>query len=212
MPFLFNIPQATDQLSISQGNILNNFTILGAIAGNLGASSAAINATSGFNWIYLPNNGSTPPAGSAFPAGDIALYASLFATTAQNELYINKRNQATVVQIPATASILSTNSAPTIANSGWSYLPSGILLRWGVVTGGSGTATVTLGGAGIPAFNQILNVQVTPYNTTAGDINFAARLISIISTTQFSVYLSSRTSTGACTAGIGGFTYLVIGY
>lgn len=212
MSFLYNIPQAADQLSISQGNILNNFTILGAIAGNASASSASINSTSGFNWLYLPPQGNIPPVGSTFAAGNIALYSALNPTTNINELYINKTNQVTVVQIPATASILSTNSAPTLSNTGWTYLPSGVLLRWGNFTGGSGTVTITLGGAGIPVFNQILNIQVTPYNTTAGDVNFSSRLVSIISPTQFSVYLSSRTSSGACGAGLGGFMYLITGY
>src|SRR5262245_3975285 len=112
MAFLPLTPQPNDQQSVSQGDILNNFTILGAIAGNANASSASINPTSGFNWIYLPPNGATPPAGAAFTAGNIGLYSAANAISGQNELYINKRNQATVVQVPATASILSVNSAP----------------------------------------------------------------------------------------------------
>ena len=142
--FLPNIPQSTDQLSVSQGNILQNFTILGAIAGNTNASSASINATSGFNWIYLPPQGSTPPLGSAFTAGNIGIYSSANVTSTQNELYISKQNQATTVQIPVTASILSVNSNPGSQSAGWTYLPSGIIMQWKFGnTSGSATTAVT---------------------------------------------------------------------
>ena len=214
MSFLYNIPQAGDQLSISQGNILNNFTILGAIAGNASVSSAAINATSGFNWLYLPNNGSTPPVGSSFPAGDIALYASLNATTGQNELYINKRNQATVVQVPATASILSTNSAPAALSVVWTYLPSGLLMKTGGSTGvfsGLTNVTINSGGANGPAFTQLVTVMVCPYSTSVADANFAVRLVAITGANVFQIYISSRTSFGAA-SGTTGFQYWAFGY
>ena len=71
MAFLPNIPLSTDQLSVSQGNILNNFTILGAIAGNSFPSSASLATNSGFNWLYLPSNGAIPPTGSAFNEANV---------------------------------------------------------------------------------------------------------------------------------------------
>lgn len=210
MAFLWDIPDSTDQLSTSQADILNNFTILGAIAGNTSAASSSINATSGFNWVYLPANGSNPPAGSAFPATQVALYGALNSTTSTNEIFINKTNQSTVVQVPATASILSTTSSPSIGSGGWTYLPSGIILKFGTATGLTGSATVTVASGGaVPVFNQILTVLLTPYNTTAGDQNFSVRLVSINNTTQFTVYVSPRTTTGSAT---GGISYVAIGY
>lgn len=209
MAFLPNRPQSTDQLSISQGNILNNFQILGAIAGNANVASASLNATSGFNWIYLPAQGAKPPAAASFPVGDIGLYASLNATTNKNELYINKRNQATTVQIPATASILSVNSAPAALSAGWTYLPSGILLKWDANVNCNGLTTITFPvGANIPAFTQCITVLVQVADGGAGDVNKAVRL-SGANPTTFNVYGSSRTNTGA-SAVI--FTYLAIGY
>lgn len=211
MAFLPNIPQPTDQLSISQGDILNNFTILGAIAGNINPASASLNVTSGFNWINLPNNGATPPAGSAFPAGNIGLYGSLNATTGKNELYINKTNQATVVQVPATASTLSITSAPASNAGMWTFLPSGLLLKSGNASGLlSGLVTVTPTGG--PAFTQILSVIVSPFNSSStGDLNFAVRLVDINSATTFRVYVSNRTSAGAA-SGQTGLQFLAIGY
>lgn len=209
MAFLPNIPQATDKLSVSQGNILNNFTILGAIAGNANPSSDSINASAGFNWILLPSQGAIPPAGSAFPSGVVALYSATDTVTSQNELYINKTNQATVVQIPATASILSVNSAPTVFSNGWSYLPSGILLKWGGNITANGLLTVNFPtGANIPAFTTCLTVLLTLEDGTAGDANRAIRLQNV-NPTNFSVYGSFRTTTGAAASV---FTYLAIGY
>ena len=209
--FLPDIPQSTDQLSVSQGNILNNFSILGAIAGNANPASASLNVTAGFNWIDLPNNGAIPPSGSAFPATDIGLYASVNSVTSQTELYINKTNQATVVQIPATASLLSITSAPASNNGMWTFLPSGILLKSGNVTfSGGGLVTITPSGG--PAFTQILTVIVCPYNSTStSDLNFAVRLVAITSATAFTVYISSRTATGAA-VGACGLQFLAIGY
>lgn len=182
MPFLFNIPQATDQLSISQGNILNNFTILGAIAGNLNASSASVSATSGFNWLYLPNNGATPPAGSSFPVGDIALYSSLNGTTNRNELYINKRNVAlATVQIPATAYFAN-------ATSGWTYLPSGCLQVWGFATiVAGGTITVNYNSvAGFPGFTVGATPQISRLRNAAPPAD-AFVYITVYNTASFTV-------------------------
>ena len=214
MAFLPNIPLSTDQQSISQANILNNFMLLGAIAGNSNASSASLNGTSGFNWIYLPptspNGG--PPTGSSFTTGNIGVYSSLYSTTSQNELYISKQNQATTVQIPLSASILSSNSAPGAGN-GWSYLPSGMIIASGSSTGtSSGLVTFTPILTSGPTFTQILNVIVCPYNnTTTGDLNFAVRLVDVNSPTTFRVYYSSRTSTGP-SSGATGLQFFIFGY
>lgn len=209
MAFLPNIPQATDQISLSQGDILNNFTILGVIAGNANNSSASLNLNSGFNWLYLPPAGAIPPAGSSFLAGNIALYSGTNATTGQNEFYINKRNQATVVQVPATASILSVNSAPASFSAGWTYLPSGLLLKWaGNVAANGQTNIVFPAGATIPAFTTCITVIPQISDGAAGDVNRSIRLTGV-GPLSFDVYASSRTAVGAAATT---FTYFAIGY
>ena len=217
MAYDATIPKATDQLSVSQGNILTNFAFLGAIAGNSNPASASINTSltnSGFNWIYLPPNSATPPTGSSFPTGNVALYSALNSTTSQNELYINKQNQSTTVQIAATASTLSVSSTPGIGLA-WTNLPSGLIIKTGQNTGAlSGLQTVTISSGGVngPAFNQILNVIVCPANgSSTGDLNFAVRLVDISGTNSFRIYISNRTTTGAA-SGQTGFQYFAIGY
>lgn len=206
MAFLPNIPQPTDQLSISQGNILNNFTILGAIAGNTNASSASINNTSGFNWLYLPPQGATPPAGAAFTAGNIGLYSATNSVTSINELYINKTNQVTVVQVPATASVLSTTSAPGNNSSGWSYLPSGVILKWGKFATVPGSNTVSFPvAATIPVFTECFQVIISTTGIAAADVFVT---LNSFTATTMTVYSTNRTSTSTA---VSSFTYLAIG-
>ena len=159
--FLPSIPQPTDQLSVSQGNILNNFTILGAIAGNINASSSSINATSGFNWLFLPTQaGSIPPTGSAFPANNVGLYSATNPGSTKNELYVNRTNPSgTVIQIPITAY----NSGAVVGNAAtaWTYLPSGMLMISCKATTSGGTITITFnagpsGLASFPGFSSFI--------------------------------------------------------
>jgi hypothetical protein len=132
MPYQNNIPLAPDQLSRSQGDLNGNFQVLGSIGGNGVPNSQGINpgpGGAGFNYLFLQAGGN-PPAGSAF-GNNNALYSS--AVAAVNELFVNKNNQAGAVQIPFTKSILSTAVAPANGLPGWSYLPSGIIMKWGIV-------------------------------------------------------------------------------
>jgi|SoiMetStandDraft_2_1073263.scaffolds.fasta_scaffold00037_15 hypothetical protein len=203
MAFLPLIPQSTDKLSISQGNILNNFTILGAIAGNASAASASINSTSGFNWLYFPNQGATPPAGSSFPAGDVALYAFNNVTSTRDELYINKTLASGVAQIPSTASTLGT-ATPLLGTDGYTYLPSGLILKWGPGTA-NGSAVIAFAG---PAFTVCLSVQLTVLQAGALDTDLAVRLVAITNA-NFTAWGSPRSTTGSAAVS---FYYLAIGY
>jgi len=189
MAFLPLIPQATDKLSISQGNILNNFTILGAIAGNSNASSASINATSGFNWLYLPASGATPPAGAAFPAGDVGMYSFINTATGFKELYLNKTMTAGITQIPATAARMG----GTNAGNGWTYLPSGLKMAWGrSTTGGSDHVTITYATelTNFPGFTTVNAFpQLTRISGAGASTNFVT--LTAYNQTTFQVYASA---------------------
>jgi hypothetical protein len=210
MAYNANIPQPTDLLSQSQSDLLNNFMALQTLI-DVNHVDFASGDQGKHKFLTLPSQGAIPPAGSGFLATELGLYNAVYATTTQQELFINKTNQATVVQIPLTASTLSTSSAPA-ANSGfWSYLPSGLLLKAGnFVNTSSGLTTVniTVG----PNFTQILSVLVCPFSgSTTGDLNFAVRLVSITGANSFNVYFSSRTAAGA-SSGTVGLQFLAVGY
>ncbi len=204
MSFLPLIPQPTDQLSASQAQILNNFGVLGAIAGNGNAASSSINSTSGFNWLYLPPQGATPPAGAAFPAGNVAFYSFLNPNTAANEIYVNKADAS---QVPMTA--MKNNNAG--ATNGWTYLPSGLKIAWGTGTIPSGgTLAVVYGSAlsSFPGFSTFWTCpQLTRIRTVAGSTtNFV--VIQSYNATGFTAKSSTVPISGGGTAD---FAWMVIG-
>jgi|SRR5579872_306630 len=183
MPYQNNIPLAPDQLSRSQGDINGNFQILGAIGGIPGINnSSGINTApgAGFNYLFL-NAGNNPPAGSVF-ANSNAFYSS--AVAGVNELFVNKNNQAGPVQIPFTKSILSTAVAPVNGLKGWTYLPSGLIMKWGLV------AVPNLAMGGMDNFDN--TVPFTRFfaawlgNGNSGGANYSSQ-ISALSTVAITV-------------------------
>lgn len=107
MAYNAQIPQATDQISVSQGQILANFQFLNTIA--TGIFDAPVQ-------LIAP----------VIPAGSNALYTLVpivAPLTGKNELFL--RNDGIAKNIPITASLQG--------NTGYSYLPSGILIKWGYV-------------------------------------------------------------------------------
>lgn len=193
MAYTYNIPMSTDQLSVSQGQIQANFSFLGAIAGNGTAVSNAINSSPGlgFNWLYLPPQGAIPPSGSSFPSGNIALYSATNSTTSANELYINKTVNSSgtpsVLQVAATASILSINSNPGTTSSGWTYLPSGVLMQWGVVSAARNTLSTF--SFPIPFPTAMFSITATQGigGMSTGNLN-TAPCVDYLSLSQFQVY------------------------
>lgn len=210
MAYNNNIPQPGDQISQSQVQILQNFADLQTLIDVNHVDFASADQGK-HKWVTLTQQSAIPPTGSAFGATELGLYNAVNSITTKNELYIKKINQVTTVQIPATASILSTTSIPTWTSSGWTYLPSGILCKWGTVTpGGAGSSSFSFPvSATIPAFSGIFNIQLTLYNSgVSSDQNKAIQLVTATPTT-FSVYGSQRTTT---TAAIVTYMYFAIGF
>lgn len=213
------IPTGPQQLSQSQGDLLNNFGAVEALIDNDHADFATGAGVAGqHNRVSFQTQAASPPAGTvlspSFTAGQIGLYSFLNTTTNKNELYVNKLNQATTVQIPLTASTLSATSAPGNNVFGWTYLPSGILLKWGTKTGISGSANITVNGGGLgPNFAGVMQIQITTTNTTASDPDQFVTLANnwnIPTNAYFQVYGSSRSATGASVNA--SCSWLAIGY
>lgn len=211
------IPQATDQLSKSQGDILNNF---GAIQTLIdydhvdfsGAVVASISTSAGKHFrVTLPAQSPAP----TFAGGDVGFYNFLNTVSGINELYVNKLNVGSVnAQVPMTMSVLSTIASPTFVTgqNGWTYLPSGILLKWGLITPTlpNPAQVIFPVAASIPVFNNVLSVQLTPYVvSTIGDPNIAAMIVGIPNATGFFTWTSPRTTIGSQAIQI---LYLAIGW
>lgn len=211
MPYNANIPQSTDLLSASQPQILGNFTAIQTLIDVDHVDFASMDQGKHFR-VSLPVQSPAP----TFDAGNVGLYSFQNSRTSQNELYINKVNQITVTQIPATASILSTTSSPTPNSSGWTYLPSGILIKWGSATvtstSGSPVQTVTFpAGANIPVFSSIFSMQITTSTSGTVDNNKYVILQSFaLGGTTFAVIAVARSSLST-TYVQATFQYLAIG-
>lgn len=161
------------------------------------------------NHVTFPVQAMTP----TFSTNEYALYNAQGSFS--KELFVHKllNGGPGTTDIPFTESTLSISS-PTQATGGWTKLPSGMI----IITGsgnGTGLTTVTISQPGI---TQILMVVVSPFASIAGDANLAVRLVAIGSsipssapllTTQFQVYVSNRTTTGAV---LGGFSFIALAY
>lgn len=182
-----NIPQATDALSQSQLDILNNFQAI-----------APLFEQDILQWVDLPVQAVAP----TFAAGDEGLYNLNYATTAKNELFVHKQTFAGTAEVPMTASILSTTGSP--GTVGWTYLPSGILLKWGRTSVTTDPQLFTIPTGSTPAYTQIFNIYLTPMDTSS-NTNFTLGLRSITGTTAFTIYCTNPTAATF-------MNYLIIGY
>jgi len=185
-----DVPQGTQKQSVTQAPIQRNFQAIKELVEIDHEGFNLVNNVGKHKRVSLLTHAPAP----TFDANDAGLYNFLNPTTTKNELYVHKQTVAGTSNIPFTASYLS-NNIPANNAAGWTYLPSGILMRWTGVTG-TGLTTVTLLPASTPAFSNIF-IVFPIMSTPTGDANAAVSFVDIISNTQFRVYFSKRTTTGA---------------
>ena len=176
MAYQSNVPQASQTIAQTQSIINANFTALNSF-GN------------GYAELALQSSAPT------FSAGNDGLYTLNNATTTKNETYIHIQNQAGTVDIPFTASAMSSVVTASCVN-GWSYLPSGLLMKWGTIAAPSATTavtpTVTSGG---PDWTQVFTVYLTGYDAS-GAVNFTCGQASAAnnSSGNFNAYCANPTA------------------
>lgn len=186
MAYTTGIPAASQLVSQTQQPIQDNFTALVSF-GNGYAEMA--------NQITAPT----------FSSDNDGLYTLNYATTSKNELFVHRQSVDAPTEIPFTASILS-NTAMAGSSSGWTYLPSGILIKWGRVAAPGATVsitpTVTSGG---PNFNAVFRAFVTPQDGgSAVNFNCGARTAAVAPSGNFTAYCANPSATTAV-------IYMVIG-
>jgi hypothetical protein len=151
MAYQSTIPQPGDLLKTSQADILGNFAALSSF---------------GAGYCDLPLQANQPPTLPLSSVNDSAIYCYNSGGGAANEMWIQKQIFGGQQQVPMTASSMSTLT-PAACQSGWSYLPSGLLIKWGGVamttTTLAITPTVTSGG---PNFQRVFQVYLTGYDTS----------------------------------------------
>ena len=148
------IPAANHLLSQSQAEIQENFAQIQTLVGvnhiNFGAAGSGKHL-----YLQLPEH-----AAPATAVNEAGFYANVGATSTVTELFFRRENNG--VSIAFTE---GTNAA-----SGWSRLPSGVIMKWftGGINGGA-TANVNLNSVG-PNYATLYNIQAS-VTGTAGDTN-----------------------------------------
>jgi len=193
MPYSDQIPQPTDVLRNSQNDLLNNFqSILPAFELNHITFNDA--GAGKHKFITMPEQSAAPATG----ANELGMYSKESTLTGASELFI--RRESSGDEIEATGADLGV--------IGWSYLPSGLLIKWGVDTCTGDDTFIIPSGASVPDFTTILSIQLTVANGLTTDLDHAIRATSSTLPDTIRVYASNRTTTGPATVE---FEYLLIG-
>lgn len=200
MAYNQNIPQATDRISVSQPQILNNFI---SIFNAFNLNHVDFNAVGGgkHKFLQMPIQ-ATPPTTNA---SEVGLFSRTSPITASPQLAFRRENNGTIYEF--------TSSGGNITSQlmvGWAQLPSGIIMKWGSDTiNGSNTVTfpvLDINGNTPPVFTQTPLAFVSPTDL-AGSANVAVTITGT-NTTQLGVTCTQRTTTTNANVT---FWYFVIG-
>lgn len=197
-PFGYNpaIPQATDQISQSQPKLLQNAGSIMSIL-DVNHGDFASNIAGQHNYVQMPPQ-SAPPGTIA---GEVGLYNYTDGTI--NQMWVRRED---TTSIPMTKANLNL--------PGYSYLPSGLILQWGLNTGtGVALNAVTY----LLTFpTRTLSIQVTPAVSSATDPDSAMTVIAAggmaPTTTGFHLMINRRTSSSGQPQPNSQFYWLAIGY
>ena len=161
------VPNAGQTLAVTRDPIRNNFSTIDAaflvdhvpyVAAGQGQHNKITFPLQGAAPVFLTTNG---------------LWSQNYAVTVGPEVWVQAKAGAGTNQYPLTASVLSANATPGNFSRGWTYLPSGIVMKWG--RNASGVPFNLNGVAGEPDFLQVFSASVAPVaaapTTTAFTIN-----------------------------------------
>ena len=191
MSYNANIPQASDDPSQSQGQLLDNFQAINTFTA---VNHVALNDSNQgkHKFMQMPEQSSAPTTTS----NEGAIYTQESSLTGNTECVF--RRESNGLQIEFTGFLGAAN--------GWSRFPSGILLKWGQ-SSSTGTGTTNFPtGATIPVFTAVYQVIITTFDDT-GQPNSMSTLQGF-TTTGVTTYGSQRNGGSAINAR---FRYLAIG-
>jgi len=198
---LNNVPLSGQDLNTTRAPINQNFSLINT-AFVVDHVEYQTSGQGKHNKVTFPVQGSAP----TFSTGEIGLYNLAYnnGTNTVNELFVHKlENVSSTIDIPFTSSSLS-SSAVSANDNGWSYLPSGLLIKWGGLAATTSTVTVNFQSlSGGPAYRRVFRSFITPADTSSAT-NFNCGIRSVGSTTSFTAYCNNPSGTTS-------LRYLVIG-
>ncbi len=134
---------------------------------------------------HVNNNGATSNGLSGKPAGYHNIIRSVpqsgnpSAIAGYGQLYsksINDVTTDTALFWETGAGLiqqLTTNVTPSASSNGYSFLPGGIIMQWGIKNSPGTSGTVTFSAANIAFPNNLFNVQIAFQRTTSNNTQFA---------------------------------------
>ena len=181
-----DVPQGTQKQSVTQAPIQSNFQAIKELVEIDHEAFNLANNVGKHKRVSLQVQAPAPTFD--IPAKDVGLYNFLNPTTTKNELYVHRQTNNSPAEVPFTASKMSNTTMNSCVN-GWSYLPSGLLIKWGeVVAPADVVAIAPAVVSGGPAFNKVFIAYVTPHSS-GPFYNFSC-----------GIYQGPSTTTGAFTA------------
>jgi hypothetical protein len=169
-PYNGSIPQSTDQISDSQNDLLNNF---GSILTLVDVNHVTFDDPNQGKHFFVEMPQQVAQSVTALGEVGIQCLASAFGAGNPTLVYLPQNNAAAIEMTSA-----------QFATPGWALLPSGILLKWGVITVNAyGTTNFTYPVGAIPAFTTVYTVLLQPQsNNLNADYNITANYNSQAST------------------------------
>ncbi|MFQ5685093.1 MAG: hypothetical protein ACE5GV_00385 [Candidatus Scalindua sp.] len=169
MTFNASVPQSTDDPSVSQGQLLTNFTQLNTIFGNNHITFDAPSDNGKHNFCQFPEQGAAPVTA----ANEGALYTKQSAASA-TELFFRRESSGT--ELPLTGLPVTTVVAGGVTVNGITT-PWGLVINWGSgsLSGGTRAITWAVAYAGTPAITCTkLSTAVNNQPTISGESNVGA--------------------------------------
>ena len=183
MSYQPNIPASTDLLSQSQADIQNNFIAIGT--------------------LLSPNGNAAITEFATTSATNMAIYTKTSALTARPEMFILRNS--TIANPNANPPNPIEFTSATYNATGWTRLPSGILLKWGTSGSGSPNTEIVVtfpSGGTVPDFTAIFSVQISMVGSSGDTGNMFLTSFNI---TTIRAWYSSGTSNSRT------YTYFAIG-
>lgn len=191
------IPQATDIIAQSQPQLLQNAgSIMSIIDVNHGDFATTVAGQHNYVQMYLQL------AAPALLAGEVGLFNLNVA--GNNEMVVRKSDTK---DVPMTKS--------NQAQPGYTYLPSGIILQWGLATSALPNPYLVAPGFPIPFTVPPFAIFVTPAVSSATDPDSAFTVIAAgldgPTINSFKVMVNRRSSSSGATQNTRQFYWLAIG-
>lgn len=171
MSFNPGIPQSSDIPAQSQAQLLTNFQQTNSVFGinHVEFNNATVANRGKHKYVSMIEQGSDP----ATAANEVALYSK--DVSAVSQLFLRREASGAVIQM--------SGQNPTVAQSGSTFLPGGVVMKWGFTGVINDNDVVTFASA-FPT--NCWNVQLTII-----DPNATARILNVktasLNTTSFAV-------------------------